>query len=80
MDAEITGAKITPMGHEQQHPAMTDQLARQWIEWVRMGSKFYEAEIGRALERNDVNANDFLERAKRLDPGFVRRYYPGFLE
>ena len=60
---------------------MTDELARQWIEWVKMGIETdYEAQIGKALEANDPVALDFLQRAKRLDPGFVTRYYPGFLE
>lgn len=59
---------------------MTDELAKQWMDWVSMGSDFYEAQIGKALEVSNPVAQDFLERAKRLDLDFVRRYYPGFLE
>lgn len=59
---------------------MTDELAKQWMEWVSMGSEFYNAEIGKALEANDPVARNFFERAKRIDPEFARRYYPGFLE
>jgi hypothetical protein len=62
---------------------MTDELARQWIEWIKMDNDdgdFYETQVGKALEADDPVARDFLQRAKRLDPGFVSSYYPGFLE
>ena len=60
------------MSSERQHPTISDELAKQWIEWVKMGSDFYEAQIGKALEGDDPVARDFIQRAKRLDLVFVR--------
>lgn len=57
---------------------MTDNLALQWIERVKTGDEFYQTHIGKGLEGNSPIAQDFLKRAKRLNPDFITDYYPGF--
>ena len=63
---------------ERQHPAMTDELAKQWMEWIKDGSKFYLTQVGKGLEDENMVAWDFLGRAQRLDPEFVERYFVGY--
>jgi len=57
---------------------MTDKLVLGWIKKVKKGNTFYRTHIGKGLEANNPIAEDFLVRAKNLDPKFMEEYYPGF--
>lgn len=58
--------------------SVSEKLAKRWITTVSLGNDVYLMEIGKALEANDPVAMDFLNKAGRIDPKFVERYFPGF--
>lgn len=63
---------------------LNDELVADWIKKVKKEKKTdnfsYEEHLGKALEAGDPTATDFIRKAKRLDPKFVKTHFPNFEE
>lgn len=65
---------------ENETPGLTDEIVADWIKRVKKGDDYYAMQIGKALEGDDPTARDFIKRASRIDPVFVKVHFPNFQE